>query len=80
MLKNFLIGLGIIFGLVILTGAIGVYYFLPNEDKVLNFIKENPEKSAISLFRNDTILASKNVDKEMPLASTVKIILAIEYA
>lgn len=80
MLKRILIGFGIIVGLVVLTGAIGVYYFFPNEDKVLNFIKNNPEKSSILLFRNDTIFANKNIDKVMPLASTVKIILAIEYA
>lgn len=80
MLKKILIGLGVVVGLVVLIGAFGVYYFLPNEGKVLNFIKENPEKSAILLFRNDTILASQNIDKVMPLASTVKIIIAIEYA
>lgn len=80
MLKKILIGLGIIVGLVVLTGAFGVYYFLPSEDKVLNFIKTNPEKSSILLVRNDTIFASRNIDKVMPLASTVKIILAIEYA
>lgn len=80
MLKKILIGLGVLVGLVVLTGAFGVYYFLPSEDKVLNFINTNPEKSSILLFRNDTIFASRNIDKVMPLASTVKIILAIEYA
>jgi D-alanyl-D-alanine carboxypeptidase len=80
MLKKILIGFGVVVGLVVLTGAFGVYYFLPSEDKVLNFIKTNPEKSSILLVRNDTIFASRNIDKVMPLASTVKIILAIEYA
>jgi len=80
MLKKILIGLGIIVALVVLTGAFGVYYFLPSENKVLDFIKNNPDKSSILLFRNDTILAEHNKDKVMPLASTVKIILAIEYA
>ena len=56
MLKKILIGLGIVVGLVVLTGAFGVYYFLPSEDKVLSFIKTNPEKSSILLVRNDTIL------------------------
>jgi hypothetical protein len=44
MLKKILIGLGVIVGLVVLTGAVGVYYFLPSEDKVLNFINSNSEK------------------------------------
>lgn len=80
MLKKILVGLGIVVGLVVLTGAFGVYYFLPSEDKVLSFIKTNPEKSSILIVRNDTIFANRNINKVMPLASTVKIILAIEYA
>ncbi len=80
MLKKILIGLGIIVGLIVLIFAMSVYYLLPNENKVLNFIINNPARASILLFRNDTIFASQNVDKVMPLASTVKIILAIEYA
>ncbi|MGV8814795.1 MAG: serine hydrolase [Gelidibacter sp.] len=80
MLKKILIGIGIFIGLVVLTGALGIYYFFPSEDKVLNFIKDNPDKTAILIVRNDTIFASQNLNKVMPIASTVKIILAIEYA
>ncbi|MFW5822850.1 MAG: serine hydrolase [Tangfeifania sp.] len=80
MLKKILIGLGIAVGLVVLTGAFGMYYFLPSEDKVLDFIKSNPDKSAILVMRNDMTFAEQNIDKVMPLASTVKIIVAIEYA
>lgn len=47
---------------------------------ILNFIKKNPNKAAIKLVRNDTVIAERNPNKIMPLASTVKIILAIEYA
>ncbi len=79
-LKKIFIGFEVVVGLVVLTGAFGVYYFLPSEDKVLNFIKSNPEKSSILLVRNDTIFTIINIDKVMPLASTVKIILAIECA
>ena len=79
-MKKFLKGLGIVVGLVALTGAFGVYYFLPSEDKVLKFLKNNPEKSSILLVRNDTILVSRNSENVVPLASTMKIILAIEYA
>ena len=80
MLKKILIGLGILAGLVILFIGALAYYFMPNGDKVLTFIKENPDKTAIQLIRNDTLLAAQNVDRMMPLASTVKIIIAIEYA
>ncbi|HEX8561932.1 MAG TPA: serine hydrolase [Flavobacterium sp.] len=80
MLKKILIGIGIFVGFLILTGAFGVYYFYPSEDKILNFIKDNPKRAAVLLVRNDTVLASQNTKKVMPLASTVKIILAIEYA
>lgn len=80
MLKKIFIGLGIIVGIVVLIGAIGVYYFLPSEGKVLDFIKRNPGKTAILLYRNDSVLAVQNPNKVMPLASTVKIIIANEYA
>jgi D-alanyl-D-alanine carboxypeptidase len=80
MFKKILMGLGAVIGVVLLTGSLGVYYFLPSEDKILAFIQDNPDRTAILLIRNDTIFASVNKNKVMPLASTVKIILAIEYA
>ncbi len=58
----------------------GVFYFYPDKDKVLNFISDNPEKSSIKLILNDTILVEMNPNKQMILASTAKIITAIEYA
>ncbi|WP_177217238.1 serine hydrolase [Thermoflexibacter ruber] len=75
-----LIGLGILLGVIVLIAAVGMYYLSPNEEKVLDFIKNNPSKTSILLVRNDTVLAKHNADKVMPLASTVKIIIAIEYA
>lgn len=80
MLKKILIGLGIIIGLIIIVAVISIYKMSPSESIVLEFLKENPHKSAIKLVRNDTIIAQKNINHMMPLASTVKIILAIEYA
>lgn len=79
-MKKILIGLGIIVSLLIVVAGIGIYHFLPDEDVVLDFIVDHPEKSAIKLVRNDTVMALKNSDKMMPLASTVKIIVAVEYA
>jgi D-alanyl-D-alanine carboxypeptidase len=72
--------LGIVVGLIVLLGAVGVYYFKPNKNLVLNFIKENPDKTTIKLVRNDTVIVERSPNKMMPLASTVKIVVAIEYA
>ncbi|HET6245910.1 MAG: serine hydrolase [Bacteroidetes bacterium] len=80
MKKKFLIGIGIFVGLLLIGAALGVFYFKPDKEKVLNFIKENPDKANILLIRNDSILAEQNIEKLSPLASTVKIIVAIEYA
>ncbi len=62
------------------VGAIALDCFKPDENVVFDFIKDNPDRSAIQLFRNDTLIAEINPDKSMPLASTVKVIVAIEYA
>ena len=80
MLKKILILIGIIVAIVIILGAIGINYFKPDANLVLNFIKENPDRTAIKLVRNDSLIAEQNPNKQMPLASTVKIMLAIEYA
>jgi D-alanyl-D-alanine carboxypeptidase len=80
MIKNLLFGIGIIIGLILLSGVYGFYYIKTDENKVLDFIRDNPEKSSILLIRNDTVVANQNITRLMPLASTVKIILAIEYA
>ena len=80
MLKKILIALGVIIGVVVLLAAISIYYLRPSAEVILDFIKDNPDKSAIKLVRNDTLIAEKNNTKMMPLASTVKIIVAIEYA
>tara|TARA_Y100000385_G_scaffold291524_1_gene370049 strand:- start:1174 stop:2265 length:1092 start_codon:yes stop_codon:yes gene_type:complete len=80
MLKKTFIILTIILAILV-TAYIGIkQYFKPNAETVLNFIVENPDKSAITLIRNDSQLADINSDRMMPLASTVKIIIAIEYA
>ena len=80
MIKKVLITVGIILGLLIALGIYGASYFKPQANTVFDFIKENPERSAIKLVRNGEVIAELNPDKLMPLASTVKIIIAIEYA
>jgi len=49
-------------------------------DSLLNFISKNRNKASIFLKKNDAVIAHLNEDKVMPLASTVKIIIAIEFA
>ena len=49
-------------------------------DIVVDFIRDNPDRSALYLGRNDTTLLQRRADRKFPLASTVKIIVAIEFA
>jgi D-alanyl-D-alanine carboxypeptidase len=49
-------------------------------DSLLSFIQQNKSRSSLFLKKNDTVIASLNENKIMPLASTVKIIVAIEFA
>jgi len=49
-------------------------------DSLLHFIKQNESRSSLFLIRNDTVRSALNENKVMPLASTVKIIVAIEFA
>ncbi len=70
--------------LVLSFGALATYayfaYYKVDGDYVANFINENPGKSALYWMRNDTLVAGQNPDRKMPLASTVKTIIAIEFA
>ena len=52
----------------------------PDTDFLIDFVKKNPEKASIYFVRNDSVLVDISSDKKFPLASTVKIIIAIEYA
>ncbi len=49
-------------------------------DSFLQFIKSNTSKAAICISSNDSVICSLNPNKLMPLASTVKILVAIEFA
>ena len=49
-------------------------------DPVINFLRQNPTRSALYLVRNDTVLVSARPNQRMPLASAVKTIIAIEFA
>jgi len=47
---------------------------------IQDFITQNPDRVSIKLLRNGEIITDHASDRLMPLASTVKIIVAIEYA
>ena len=73
----------ILIGVVVLIGIglVSMSFFMKSDAyTVLNHLENNPKTSAIKLIRNGETLAELNADKMMPLASTVKIIIAIEYA
>lgn len=49
-------------------------------DSLLTFIQKHADNSSLRLQRNDSLLVSLNTNKVMPLASTVKIMVALEFA
>ena len=49
-------------------------------DSLLNFINANRNKASVYITRNDSVIANLNENKLMPLGSTVKIMVAIEFA
>jgi D-alanyl-D-alanine carboxypeptidase len=71
-------------GLAILIVIAGLFLWWAYEKgkpaKLAEFIRDNPDRASIYLVQNDSVLADFHSDRVMPLASTVKIIIAIEYA
>ena len=49
-------------------------------DSFFNFINANKSRASFYFTRNDTVIAHLNENKLMPLASTVKIMVACEFA
>ncbi len=49
-------------------------------DSLLNFIAGNKSRASLYLVCNDTVIAKWNENKLMPLASTMKILVAVEFA
>jgi D-alanyl-D-alanine carboxypeptidase len=80
MLKKILIIIGIILGVLFLIGFIFRRYFRPEAKTIVEFLKNNPERSSVYVVRNGKVTLDLRSDRKMPLASTVKIIVAIEFA
>ncbi len=51
-----------------------------NADSLLSFVSANKSRASVYLVQNDAVIAKLNENKLMPLASTVKIMVAIEFA
>ncbi len=49
-------------------------------DSLLHFITQHKTNAALYLVKNDTVQGRLNEDKLMPLASTMKILVALEFA
>lgn len=47
---------------------------------ITEFIKNNPERSSFTFIRNDSVKVALRQNQKFPLASTLKIIVAIEFA
>lgn len=52
----------------------------PGADSLLDFIAANKSRAAFYFVRNDTVICRQNESKMMPLASTVKYLVAVEFA
>lgn len=76
----------VLIGFITFVALIGVLGFVAykklsyNPDKLAQFFKDNPERTSLYLTVNDSLLVAYEDDRRMPLASTVKTILAIEFA
>jgi D-alanyl-D-alanine carboxypeptidase len=63
------------------TGSFAVAQTDPAKaDSFYYFIKANPARSSVYITQNDTVIARLNENKLMPLASTVTLLVAIEFA
>ncbi|HLR15219.1 MAG TPA: serine hydrolase [Bacillota bacterium] len=71
----------IILGVVIGFVGIGAYFvFKEDPEYVLNHLERHPESSSFMFAKNDSSLVSYQANERRSLASTMKIIIAIEYA
>lgn len=70
-----------IYGVIILIAGIAAYALLrDNPNYVIQHLKENPESSSLYLAENGEPVITYHSTDIRPLASTVKILIALEYA
>ena len=80
MIQRLLIGMGICLGLMLVYIPITGFVVKGDKMDLLKFMEKNPDKAALTLVYNGETIANYNGVRKSPLASTVKIIIAIEYA
>lgn len=72
---------GLIYLLILLLINTTVAQLQPAKaDSFFNFINANKTRASVYITRNDEVIANLNENKLMPLASTVKIMVALEFA
>ena len=70
-----------IYGSIILViGIVGYFVVRDNPDYVLNHLKDNPQTTSLYVAENGVQLITYQSDVVRPLASTVKMLIAVEYA
>jgi D-alanyl-D-alanine carboxypeptidase len=69
-----------VIGIFLVSFSPALLYSQAGADSLLNFIQQNKSRSSLFLKKNDTVIATLYENRLMPLASTVKIMVAIEFA
>ncbi len=75
--KKGLIGLLLIS---IIFGSAIYYTFRNDSEYVIKFLENNPQKSSLYVTKNGEDIIKYQTEEQRPLASTVKIVIAVEYA
>ncbi|MEK4628595.1 MAG: serine hydrolase [Solibacillus sp.] len=66
--------------LIVILVAVSYALFRDNPNYVVKHLKENPETSSLYVAKNGETIITYQSDVIRPLASTVKILIAVEYA
>ena len=69
----------IIIGSIILILLLALFYLKNDAHFITRFLKENPTRSSLYIIRNEDVVISRNEKQLMPLASTVKLLIAYAY-
>lgn len=65
---------------ILVIGVGGYFISRDNPDYVLNHLKDNPQTTSLYVAENDVQIVTYHSDVVRPLASTVKMLIAVEYA
>lgn len=66
--------------IILMIGVVGFVIFRDNPDYIVNHLQKNPETTSFYLLENGVEQVTYQSDVVRPLASTVKILIAVEYA